>query len=546
MPIYPDLSVDQPSYEEPIHVSRIKGLEANIEESMKSSPAFALMTWASDEYLKHYGGTKAYEDQIAWEKEEKAKNDAIIDQQPAGFLTGASNLFGTIFGTTLDPSNLLAGIGAEKTIGTAASRIMTKEAVQKLPALTKVGMRAALGFSEGAAAASPFAASNVAYLKHLDEPADFSTFAEIAGTAGLLSGGLRSLVGFHPVIDAATDQHATATGIAQLEKGKNLDVSVFIRDAINRAAEEDRPFTPEEINNFTDVLNERASKLDDLIKEKEQTVKDFEAKGFPKETRSAQSLFSSWQDISIKPKDLWTKEDKTFLKTVPQTQEFDRAKVLSRFPAANWDDEDKKFMKDFLDTQEEKMINERLPTQQNKLEMLNKQLKATPEDTELSKRINQLNKTITDSKIRLKEIKGFKREPKKVAIARLSLVNLKKQRDLFNIYKDHTLSNFDLMRQESRPVTASDVKAQVEAFNTWKGDSTTNLEAFKQFEDEAKEAEPDENAALEATQEDIDNLRTEGAFDEDENKMVDEINDAGERESDIAKQLDAFIKCKSD
>lgn len=548
MPAYPDLVPDQETYEPDLRVSRLVGLTTEMGEAFKQVPLIYGLTWLTDEYIKHFGGTDAYKERLADEKESFENNADIINRMPPGFLSGTAKLAGFIIPNALDPINWIAGLGAERIIGSAGARLASKLSLESLPTLGRIGIKAPLGFAEGAAATAPLAVSTTAYLKHLDQPVSFATPLSLMAQGGLFGMALRGLFGFKPIINATDDRAISAVGIAQMNKGKKLDLDLFIKDALNRANEEGTQLAPEEMSAIEERLRPTAETIDAEVSKTRATLRGFAKRGFTVKPSSASEIMDLYQDIRAKPDELRTADDKAFLKTIPKTLEFQRAAILNRTTKESWNADDINFMQDFLGDKESELLKSRLEIENGLLKQHTQNLNQLKETDKNFKTVQLKTKYLEEStrrgEDRLKELNKMAAEPNKVKATRIKLANLETQKVNFDRFREDTAAHMELLTRQHPPVNSDDVRHATENFNTWKGDLATDTPLFNKMEDEASVKLTPEDEALELAQANVSDLRTNTQFEAIDAQMADDLDEMEKRENEIASKLNEYVKCE--
>lgn len=531
--------------------------------------------------------------------ENVAKNDAsrhdqelerqdLLNNMKSGFLSDASSFAGSITGTFLDPINAAVGIavpeiagsklvsgfiskaldpavnesatGAINFIGRQSSALRNK--LSAIPdAFKTTGMmigRVAGGAGEGAAISTPQALSQYDVESQIGMNPSSASILTSIGLGSALGGTVRGVVGFHLPITRESDELAKQTAVNQLSEGKSVNIGDIVQQGAydqrlkelqTKSAEIPNLPNPEDIDAFNksidDNIQKKQAELNEVLPEEQATRFVNGLTERPDLDQPSLNNIDEVEDILKKPGFARSANDILTLNQLPKTEEAQEAlRILQKEPATRNASENL-YLKALRQNEEKDFITARLSEHETDIQKIDSNLKNLTEKR-APKKFKMLNeqKEVLQQRIQLaqkrldeidgKNIKLSKSEKIQQELEKLHYLKQEAQ----EIQKRTEVTN-TLKPENFQRVAASQVKANSDRIQSWRGDSALDETKLNSYDNELKGIPDSEEGQLKQLEERIKGID----LTEKDQKELDEIKEEESNLSVFQKALRNLSNC---
>jgi len=501
-----------------------------------------------------------YENEVASASDSRSladyNNDLISNMKP-GLVSGLGKTTTMLAANAIDPIGWLGGIGVEKTVGRIGAELVSKIATDQAASATSKAAsllsKGVVGATEGGLISSPFAIGSADYYHQIQMPYSKWNTAKMIGAGALFGSALRTAIGFKKVMPTDFDNTATFVANEQLAAGKKVDLEPVITEGMARAQKADENFNPDLVMEETQKLQNQLSNVNQSLENERNNYTEL-TKGKKNVINpdigdiSGPSLVNKALNISSVAPELISDEDKSFMKSLPNTDEIKAAGTYKLKAPEELTKNEQKFLERFNGGDEQGLLTDRLDRHQNEISRINKKLdKLKPEEVdEREKLLNQkdtLDNKIDDGRGRLKELRRFRNEPAKIKVSRENIISLKnQQRELAQQIED---SNAYLaVRGKSVPsLDQEQIKNAMNRVNSAEGEFTYDPKEFQQQEEISKKPEISDKEIADEDKASLEQQLTGKDFPKDIVDDFNEVDDLSKDVKDVNSALRNFFKC---
>jgi hypothetical protein len=489
----------------------------------------------------------------AQEFDQNQATQSILDNMPAGALSGISDFTGNLVGAALDPINLAGGFAAEATIGAHAPQLLAK--LSEAPALAQRATQVGVGATEGAAISTPQAISQYDTEQQLGEdPTPLSLLATIGLGAGL-GGAIRGAVGFHSPITVESDRIAKQTAVNQLASGKSVHVDEILQNGQFQAQQSTPEIPPEqlevarnqlvsELDNTNKAITDEQTNLDNLTV-KQQTSDTIN----PASTATTgENIMDTISSILQKPTVLRDASDISFLNSLPKTDEVQNLVSALGKPAFLQDATDRTLIDTFRQGKEADLLQQRLNDHQANIDELQQQIANTPNNSarklgDLQNQLQELSSKVDLGNQRLNELDNLGKEPKPIRESRERINQLRTQKSKLEdqLYKHDAIT--DLQKTQAQPVSLNQLRNASNNLHDYRSDSAINEVQDKAFTDELKGMPDEPQRDFQREEAQVKQLEEAGAINKDDQATLDKVRDYDHQLSIFEKAIKNAANC---
>lgn len=485
------------------------------------------------------------------EYDQNVSVNSVLDNMPAGLVSGTTKFVGSTIGMALDPVNLATGYGVEATIGTKSASLLSTLAAK--PALQRAAT-VGVGAAEGAAITTPQALSQYDAADQLGEdPSVASIFATMGMGAGL-GGLIKGLVGVREPITLEADQMAKQVAVNQMATGKSVHVDEILQNGYNEARNAEPTINPDDLLKNENDLNAQLSTTTQSIADEQKNLDDLLFKQKAQETvtpptaNSSPNLYSRILSVFQKAPATRDASDISFLNTLPKTEEVNNLVQAVQKPLHLQDASDRNLMGAFQQDQESDLIKSRLAKQDSEIAQLNDTLASTSKKN--TKAIKDLNDQVKDLQIRrsagqsrLEELQNLNDEPSAISKSRKRVNDLHVQKaNLENeILKNRTMM---AMTKDAMPaLESSQIKNSSDYMRSYKSDSSYSEAKEQQLTDELKGIPDDPYKDIKDEEEQVKSLEKKDMLDEEDKENLETVRKYDSQMTIFSKALKNTINC---